>query len=94
MIHSDVLAYAFSHMPHGVTSLILKFNYTLHPTDYCFVTIVEALGTISELNYQGYIGGKVNMLYPVTGPTTAQPPYPYWLTTWITDKFPTIHPDP
>jgi len=97
MIHSDVLAYAFSHMPHGVTSLILKFNYTLHPTDYCFVTIVEALGTISELNYQGYIGGKVNMLWPVTGATTAQPPEPYtvyWPNTWITDKFPTIHPDP
>lgn len=94
MIHSDVLAYAFSHMPCGVTSLILKFNYTMHPTDYCFVTIVEALGTISELNYQGYLGGKVNMLYPVTGATTALPPYLYWPNTWITDKFPTIHPDP
>lgn len=94
MIHSDVLAKAFQQMPCGVTSLILRFNYTLHPTDYCFVTIVEALGTISELNFQGLIGGKVNMLYPVTGATTAQPPYPYWLNTWITDKFPTIHPDP
>jgi len=94
MLHSDVLAHAFSHMPCGVTSLILKFNYTLHPTDYCFVKIVEALGTISELNYQGSIGGIVNMLWPVSGPTTAQPPYLYWPNTWITDKFPTIHPDP
>ncbi len=54
--HSDVLDLAsWENMPEGVTTLVLQFNYTLHPTDYCFVTIMEALGTISEYNYQGYL---------------------------------------
>jgi hypothetical protein len=97
MLHSDVLYLAMEEMKCGVTSLILRFNYTLHPTDYCFVTIVEALGTISELDFQAYLEN-----YP-----TAQPdkllgtrdllldgnPFD-WPDTWITDKFPRIHLDP
>lgn len=73
-------------MPRGVTSLIVKFNYALHPTDYCFVTIVEALGTISEFDYQKYLNP--------TGAPSVPAPFPYWPTTWVADKFPTIHPDP
>jgi hypothetical protein len=86
MIHSDVLFLAFETMPPGVTSLIVKFDYTLHPTDYCFVTIVEALGTISEYNYQQYLNPM--------GLTSIPAPFAYWPTTWVADKFPTIHPDP
>jgi hypothetical protein len=86
MIHSDVLWIAFESMPRGVTSLIVKFNYALHPTDYCFVTIVEALGTISEFDYQKYLNP--------TGAPSVPAPFPYWPTTWVADKFPTIHPDP
>jgi hypothetical protein len=93
LLHSDVLALAFDLMPAGVTSLILRFNYTLHPTDYCFVTIVEALGTISEYDAQSCFG---------VGPFVTQrpsdsyaclygwPEYPQW----VLDKYPTIHIDP
>jgi hypothetical protein len=32
----------------GVTSIILEFNYTVHPSDDCFFHVVECLGTITE----------------------------------------------
>lgn len=32
----------------GVTSLVLEFDYTKHPTDICFFHVVECLGTITE----------------------------------------------
>jgi len=35
-------------LPEGVTTLILEFDYTVHPTDEGFLEIVEMLGTISE----------------------------------------------
>jgi len=41
-------------MPPGITTLILEFDYTVHPAESGFVTLVEALGTISEYN-EGYI---------------------------------------
>jgi hypothetical protein len=93
MLHSDVVALAFNLMPAGVTSLILRFNYTLHPTDYCFVTIIEALGTISEYDAQSCFGvGPFVTEWPSDpfGPTYGWPEYP----TWVTDKYPTIHIDP
>jgi hypothetical protein len=34
----------------GITSLILWFNYTLHPSEQGFFTVVEAVGTITEYN--------------------------------------------
>lgn len=92
LMHSDVLHLAFDTMPEGVTTLVLKFDYTLHPTDYCFVTIMEALGTISEYNWQGFFIGT-------DGPTI-QPqqnvPFPGWpeYPIWVTDKYPAIHVDP
>ena len=41
-------------LPPGVTTIILKFDYTLHPTEECFWEIVEALGTISEVDLKEY----------------------------------------
>jgi hypothetical protein len=41
-----------ANVPEGVTSVILQFNYTLHPDDFCFVKIIETLGTITEYNVQ------------------------------------------
>jgi hypothetical protein len=32
----------------GVTSLLLEFDYTVHPSEDCFFHIVECLGTITE----------------------------------------------
>ena len=92
LMHSDVLALAWDTMPSGVTTLILEFDYTLHPTDYCFVTIKEALGTISEFDYQGFFEGQM----PSAPLQALQPPapFPWWPETWVTDKFPTIHKDP
>jgi hypothetical protein len=94
LMHSDVLFLALEEMKCGVTSLIIRFNYTLHPTDYCFVTIIEALGTISELDFQdwlmhGLVGGLQGELLGARVPHTFD-----WPDTWITDKFPTIHRDP
>ena len=37
-------------LPPGVTSLIISFDYELHPTEECFWKVEEALGTISEVN--------------------------------------------
>jgi hypothetical protein len=87
LLHSDVLYLALRTMPYGVTSLVLQFNYTLHPTDYCFVTILEALGTISEFDFQGYLTYYSSM---VSEYGTACG----WPSTWLIDKFPTIHIDP
>ena len=97
MLHSDVLALAFHLMPPGVTSLILRFNYTLHPTDYCFVTIVEALGTISEYDAQSCFGvGPFAELWTSDpfGPTYGWPEYPLWVNDPAVGKYPTIHIDP
>jgi hypothetical protein len=86
LLHSDVLALARWTMPLGVTTIVLKFDYTLHPTDYCFVTIMEALGTFSEYHYQDYF-----LNYDGQGlPFPDWPAYP----TWVTDKYPAIHVDP
>jgi len=91
LMHSDVLDLAFDLMPSGVTTLILEFDYTLHPTDYCFVTIKEALGTISEFDAQ-----RCFLEHMPDGQTAPQMflPFPWWPETWVTDKFPTIHKDP
>ena len=40
-------------LPPGVTSLIISFDYSLHPTEECFWKVEEALGTISEVNLAG-----------------------------------------
>jgi len=40
--------------PDCVTDVIVKFDYTKHPTDQCFATVVEALGTISEFDFLDY----------------------------------------
>ena len=37
-------------LPPGVTSLIISFDYELHPTEECFWKVEEALGTISEVD--------------------------------------------
>jgi hypothetical protein len=97
LLHSDVLALAFDLMPAGVTSLILRFNYTLHPTDYCFVTIIEALGTISEYDAQSCFGvGPFAELWTsdTFGPTFGWPEYPLWVNDPAVGKYPTIHIDP
>ncbi len=96
LLHSDVLALAFDHMPHGVTSLILRFDYTLHPTDYCFVTIVEALGTISEYDFQSKfgIGPFVSETYTLPTCIATQIALYGFPDTWVTDKYPNIHIDP
>jgi hypothetical protein len=97
MLHSDVLALAFQLMPAGVTSLILRFDYTLHPTDYCFVTIIEALGTISEYDAQSCFGvGPFAELWisDPFGPIYGWPEYPLWVNDPIVGKYPTIHIDP
>jgi hypothetical protein len=96
LTHSDVLALARWEMPEGVTTIVLKFDYTLHPTDYCFVTIMEALGTISEYNFQGYFLGEIDGLasplqYP--NPNLLFPDWPLY-PIWVTDKYPPIHVDP
>jgi len=95
LMHSDVLDLAFDLMPSGITSLVLEFDYTLHPTDYCFVTIKEALGTISEFDAQACF---LEHMLPQSAPeqTAAQIwlPFSWWPETWVTDKFPTIHKDP
>jgi hypothetical protein len=92
LTHSDVLALARWTMPEGVTTLVLQFNYTLHPTDYCFVTISEALGTISEYNWQGFFLNDGPSITPLQGPI----PFPDWpdYPIWVTDKYPAIHVDP
>jgi hypothetical protein len=92
LMHSDVLDLAWDTMPSGVTTLVIEFDYTLHPTDYCFVTIKEALGTISEYNWQGFferdqVGASLQALQPPA-------PFAWWPESWVTDKFPTIHKDP
>ena len=92
LLHSDVLALAFSVMPAGVTSLILRFNYTLHPTDYCFVTIIEALGTISEYDAQACFGVGL-FAQPLQGDLGSDYGWPVY-PTWVTDKYPRIHIDP
>lgn len=97
LLHSDVLALAFSLMPAGVTSLILRFNYALHPTDYCFVTIIEALGTISEYDAQSCFGvGPFAELWTSDpfGPLYGWPEYPLWVNDPAVGKYPTIHIDP
>jgi hypothetical protein len=99
LLHSDVLALAFQVMPPGVTSLILRFNYTLHPTDYCFVTIIEALGTISEYDAQSYFGvGPFVTQWKVSddryGPLYGWPTYPAWVNDPKVGKYPKIHIDP
>lgn len=94
ILHSELLYLAgdMGESAEGVTTMILKFDYTLHPTDYCFVSIVEALGTISEYNAQLDINDH---LPPNPPPTYYNAPFPWWPEdTWITDKIPTIHPDP
>jgi hypothetical protein len=90
LMHSDVFHLAADTLPAGVTSIVLKFDYTLHATDYCFVTIMEALGTISEYDWQGFflMDGETP---PLQGPTAPDwPAYPIW----VTDKYPAIHVDP
>jgi hypothetical protein len=102
LLHSDVLALAFDHMPAGVTSLILRFNYTLHPTDYCFVTIIEALGTFSEYDFQARFGVGVFVPDTYTLPSCIAdatalygfPAYPDWVNDPFVGKYPTIHIDP
>jgi hypothetical protein len=37
--------------PLCLTTLIIEFDYMKHPTDMCFWSVVEALGTISEYNF-------------------------------------------
>jgi hypothetical protein len=93
LMHSDVVDLAWDFMPAGVTTMVLKFDYTLHPTDYCFVTIAEALGTISEFDAQACFLDHVASASAQTLPDMWLP-YPYWPETWVTDKFPTIHKDP
>ena len=39
----------------GVTSIVLKFNYKVHPTDPGFFTIVESLGTFTECGGFDYV---------------------------------------
>lgn len=115
LLHSDVLALFEANIVCGVTSIILQFNYTLHPTDYCFVTLVEALGTISEYNVQAVFTDHVSLVtegehigehlfsgnlppdwFRASTPTSHYvEDWDNWpVATWITDKYPTIHPDP
>lgn len=105
LLHSNVLAVAFSHMPCGVTSLILRFNYTDHPTDYSFTTVVEALGTISEYDYQSKFGFGPFVTQWTSDPIgtmfSSWPAYPLWVpdpsindVTGYIGKYPTIHVDP
>jgi len=93
LLHSDVFALARWTMVEGITTMILKFDYTLHPTDYCFVTVMEALGTISEYNWQGYFletDGQTMIPQQPSLPFPDWPGYP----VWVTDKYPAIHVDP
>lgn len=39
----------------GVTTIILEFDYTKHPTEECFFHVVECLGTITECTGFDYI---------------------------------------
>jgi hypothetical protein len=94
LMHSDVLDLAFDLMPSGITTLILEFDYTLHPTDYCFVTIKEALGTISEFDAQECFLEHMRPSAPQQTAAQIWLPFPWWPETWVTDKFPTIHKDP
>lgn len=97
LMHSDVLDLALDTMPSGVTTLVLEFDYTLHPTDYCFVTIKEALGTISEFDYQRYFEGEMDaqtLKVATRQIPDGRLPFSWWPETWVTDKFPTIHKDP
>jgi hypothetical protein len=101
LMHSDVLntalwGYNTDYIHAGVTTLVLQYNYTLHPTDYCFVTVKEALGTISEFNFQGwFMGVSLDGAGSIT-PQAPLPPYPDWpaYPIWVTDKYPAIHKDP
>ena len=94
LLHSDVLHLAWDLMPSGVTTLILEFDYTLHPTDYCFVTIKEALGTISEFDAQECFLEHMRPSAPQQTAAQIWLPFLWWPETWVTDKFPTIHKDP
>ena len=38
--------------PLCLTDLIIEFDYSKHPTDPCFWEVVEAVGTISEFNFE------------------------------------------
>jgi hypothetical protein len=46
----------------GVTSLVLEFDYTVHPAEDCFFHIVECLGTITECS-----GFEYEMLWEAPG---------------------------
>ncbi|HUW47295.1 MAG TPA: hypothetical protein VMW36_00945 [Patescibacteria group bacterium] len=94
LLHSDVMDLAWELMPSGVTTVILEFDYTLHPTDYCFVTIKEALGTISEFDAQVCFLEHMQPSAPQQAAPAMWLPFSWWPTTWVTDKFPTIHKDP
>ena len=51
--------------PNCLTTIILEFDYTLHPTDECFWEVVEALGTISECDLSlWYPVGKQPPIHP------------------------------
>ena len=92
LIHKEVLFYPIeSYLPPGMTAAIVEFNYTLHPTDYCFVSVVETLGTISEFDAQGALKECFPTADNASGGFYGRPSWP---ETWIEDKFPPIHPDP
>jgi len=99
LMHSDVLNRALFGLNtplihEGITTLVLQYNYTLHPTDYCFVTVKEALGTISEFDFQGWFTHAIEV--SITAQQFPPNPYPDWpaYPVWVTDKYPTIHKDP
>ena len=42
-------------LPDCMTSIVIKFDYTKHPTSTRFWSLAETLGTISEYNNAGYL---------------------------------------
>jgi hypothetical protein len=91
MMHKYQLWIAQLDIPVGVTTLVIEFDYTLHPTDYCFASVIEALGTISECDVWAWEldidGGDLDI-------SQAHDQMPETYEEFVEDKLPTIHPDP
>ena len=56
VLWNTILGEKLQHEPPCLTTLILKFDYTKHPTASGFWKVAEALGTISEYNGPSILG--------------------------------------
>ena len=63
----DYLGIKLQTEPNCVTTVVIEFDYTIHPPDYCFWRVVECLGPISEYDWGSLTANPyyddVNLIY-------------------------------